>query len=125
MPKILLIEDNEETREAMSRWLENHGYHVVVAVDGKQGVEMATSEKPDLILMDLNLPEIDGWEATRLIKSAEETGSIPIIAMTAHAVAGDQERAFQAGCDDYHTKSTDFARLLAQIEAMLKTTVAE
>jgi CheY-like chemotaxis protein len=120
MPKILLIEDNEQNRDALSRRLQRRGYDIVMAGDGKQGVDMAQSELPDLILMDLNLPDIDGWEATRLIKAAPETSAIPIIAMTAHAIVGDQERALQAGCDDYHAKPVEFPKLLTQIEAMLK-----
>jgi CheY-like chemotaxis protein len=119
MPKILMIEDNEQNRDALSRRLQRHGYDVIMAVDGRQGVAMAQSELPDLILMDLNLPDVDGWEATRILKEAPETRAIPIMAMTAHAIAGDQERALQAGCDDYHAKPVEFQRLLTQIEALL------
>src|SRR5262245_55501879 len=119
MPKILMIEDNEQNRDALSRRLQRHGYDVVMAVDGQEGVAMAQAELPDLILMDLNLPDVDGWEATRRLKEAPETRAIPIMAMTAHAIAGDQERALQAGCDDYHAKPVDFQRLLTQIEALL------
>jgi CheY-like chemotaxis protein len=122
MPKILMIEDNEQNRDALSRRLQRHGYDVIMAVDGLQGVEMAQDELPDLILMDLNLPDVDGWEATRILKEAPETRAIPIMAMTAHAIAGDQERALQAGCDDYHAKPVDFQRLLTQIEALLTKT---
>jgi CheY-like chemotaxis protein len=122
MPKILMIEDNEQNRDALSRRLQRHGYDVILAVDGRQGVAMAQAELPDLILMDLNLPDVDGWEATRLLKEAPETRAIPIMAMTAHAIAGDQERALQAGCDDYHAKPVDFQRLLTQIEALLTKT---
>ena len=122
MPKILMIEDNEQNRDALSRRLQRHGYDVIMAVDGQQGVAMAQSELPDLILMDLNLPDIDGWEATRILKEAPETQAIPIMAMTAHAIAGDQERALQAGCDDYHAKPVEFQRLLTQIEALLTKT---
>ncbi len=125
MPKILLIEDNEQNQEALSRRLQRRGYDVIIAPDGKQGIAMAQSELPDLILMDLNLPDVDGWEATREIKAAPETGAIPIIAMTAHAMAGDQERALQAGCDDYHAKPVEFSRLLTQIETMLKRAISE
>jgi two-component system cell cycle response regulator DivK len=120
MPKILMVEDNEQNRDALSRRLQRHGYDVIMAVDGQQGVAMAQAELPDLILMDLNLPDIDGWEATRILKEAPETRGIPIVALTAHAIAGDQERALQAGCDDYHAKPVEFQRLLAQIEALLK-----
>ena len=125
MPKILMIEDNEQNRDALSRRLQRHGYDVILAVDGQQGVAMAQSELPDLILMDLNLPDVDGWEATRILKEAPETRAIPIMAMTAHAIAGDQERALQAGCDDYHAKPVEFQRLLTQIEALLKKTTIE
>jgi two-component system, cell cycle response regulator DivK len=120
MPKILVVEDNEENRDSLSRRLQRRGYDVVIASDGKQGVALAQSEKPDVILMDLNMPELDGWEATRQIKAASETGAIPVIAMTAHALSGDQETALAAGCDEYHTKPVDFPRLLSQIEAILK-----
>ena len=119
MPKILMIEDNEQNRDALSRRLQRRGYDVITAVDGQEGVAMAQAERPDLILMDLNLPDVDGWEATRRLKEAPETRAIPIMAMTAHAIAGDQERALQAGCDDYHAKPVDFQRLLTQIEALL------
>ena len=125
MPKILLIEDNEQNRDALSRRLQRHGYDVIMAVDGQQGVAIAQSELPDLILMDLNLPDIDGWEATRILKEAPETQAIPVVALTAHAIAGDQERALQAGCDDYHAKPVEFQRLLTQIEALLKKTTPE
>lgn len=125
MPKILLIEDNEQNQEALSRRLQRRGYDVIIAPDGRQGIAMAQSELPDLILMDLNLPDVDGWEATREIKAAPVTGAIPIIAMTAHAMAGDQERALQAGCDDYHAKPVEFSRLLTQIETMLKKATSE
>ena len=125
MPKILLIEDNEQNRDALSRRLQRHGYDVIMAVDGQQGVAIAQSELPDLILMDLNLPDIDGWEATRILKAAPETQAIPVVALTAHAIAGDQERALQAGCDDYHAKPVEFQRLLTQIEALLKKTTPE
>jgi two-component system cell cycle response regulator DivK len=120
MPKILLIEDNEQNRDALSRRLQRRGYDVILAFDGKQGVALAQAELPDLVLMDLNLPDVDGWEATRQLKAAPETSAIPVMAMTAHAIAGDQERALQAGCDDYHAKPVEFPRLLTQIEALLK-----
>lgn len=119
MPKILIVEDNPENRDALSRRLERRGFEVVLAVDGKIGVAMARTEKPDLILMDMNMPELDGWEATRQVKAAEETRAIPVIALTAHAMAGDRERALQAGCVDYHTKPVELPKLLAQIEAIL------
>jgi len=120
MPKILVVEDNEENRDSLSRRLQRRGYDVVIANDGKEGVAQAQSEKPDLILMDLNMPELDGWEATRQIKAASETRAIPVIAMTAHALSGDHETALAAGCDEYHTKPVDFPRLLGQIETILK-----
>jgi two-component system cell cycle response regulator DivK len=120
MPKILLIEDNEQNRDALSRRLQRQGYDVIMAFDGKQGIALAQAELPDLVLMDLNLPDVDGWEATRQLKAAPETSAIPVMAMTAHAIAGDQERALQAGCDDYHAKPVEFPRLLTQIEALLK-----
>jgi CheY-like chemotaxis protein len=119
MPKILLVEDNEENRDALSRRLERRGFEIVLAPDGKTGVAMALSEKPDLVLMDLNLPELDGWEATRRIKAAAAGRCLPVIALTAYAMAGDRDRALQAGCADYHTKPVDFTKLLAQIEALL------
>jgi CheY-like chemotaxis protein len=125
MPKLLLIEDNEQNRDALSRRLQRRGYDVIMAVDGRQGVAMAQAERPDLILMDLNLPDVDGWEATRILKEAPETRTIPIMAMTAHAITGDQERALQAGCDDYHAKPVDFQRLLTQIEALLTKTTPD
>jgi len=122
MPKILIVEDNEENRDVLSRRLERRGYNVILAVDGGAGVIMAQEEHPDVILMDLNLPDVDGWEATRMIKSSPQTASIPVIALTAHAVAGDEQRALQAGCNDYHSKPVEFTRLLSQIEALLKST---
>ena len=119
MPKILIVEDNPENRDALSRRLERRGFEVVIAVDGKIGVAMAHTEKPDLILMDMNMPELDGWEATRQIKAAPECRAIPVIALTAHAMSGDRERALEAGCADYHTKPVELPKLLAQIEALL------
>jgi two-component system cell cycle response regulator DivK len=119
MPKILIVEDNEENRDALSRRLQRRGFEVVMAADGKVGVEMAQTEKPDLVLMDMNMPELDGWEATRQIRAAAETQRLPVIALTAHAMAGDRDRALEAGCADYHTKPVDFPKLLAQIEALL------
>ena len=119
MTKILLVEDNEMNRDMLSRRLARKGYEVVIAVDGQQGIEMARSETPDLILMDMSLPVVDGWEATRQLKSAPETQSIPVIALTAHAMAGDREKAVEAGCNDYDIKPIELPRLLEKIEALL------
>ena len=119
MPKILLVEDNEINRDMLSRRLERRGYRVTIALDGEQGVSMAGSEAPDLILMDMSLPVLDGWEAARRLKAAPETRSIPIIALTAHAMAGDRERAIESGCNDYDTKPVEFERLLEKIETIL------
>ena len=116
MPKILLVEDNEMNRDMLSRRLVRGGYEVAVAEDGARGVEMATSDRPDLILMDMSLPVIDGWEATRRIKASCR---IPIIALTAHAMATDRAKALEAGCDDYDTKPIELQRLLGKIEALL------
>ena len=119
MAKILLVEDNEMNRDMLSRRLLRKGYEVVMAVDGGQAVAMAQSEKPDLILMDMSLPVIDGWEATRRVKATETSSRIPIIALTAHAMSGDRERALDAGCDDYDTKPIEMPRLLEKIDALL------
>jgi CheY-like chemotaxis protein len=119
MLKVLLVEDNEENRDALSRHLRRRGYEVLIAVDGRGGVDLAREKTPDLILMDMSLPVLDGWQATRQLKAAPEMQSIPIIALTAHAMAGDRERALEAGCDDYDTKPIEFPRLLAKIEAAL------
>lgn len=119
MPTILLVEDNELNRDMLSRRLERKGYTVAVAIDGAQAVEKSRSASPDLILMDMNIPIIDGWEATRRIKAAVETAGIPLIALTAHAMAGDREKALEAGCDEYETKPVEFARLLEKIEEFL------
>ena len=119
MPKILLVEDNEMNRDMLSRRLIRRGYEVAIAVDGDQGLTMAQSEKPDLVLMDMSLPVIDGWEATRRIKSSEETRHLPVIGLTAHAMAGDREKALEAGCDDYDTKPIELERLIGKIEALL------
>lgn len=119
MAKILLVEDNEMNRDMLSRRLERRGFQVVLALDGQSGVEMAQTEAPDLILMDMSLPILDGWEATRRIKSTLETGQIPVIALTAHAMSSDREKALDAGCDDYDTKPIDLGRLLAKMEALL------
>lgn len=121
MPKILLVEDNEDNRDMLSRRLTRKGYEVVCAADGAQGVEMALSSAPQLILMDMSLPILDGWEATRRIKTDAATRAIPIIALTAHAMAGDREKALDAGCDDYDTKPIELPGLLNKIETLLKT----
>jgi CheY-like chemotaxis protein len=119
MPRILLVEDNEMNRDMLSRRLVRNGYEVVIAVDGQQGADMALSERPDLILMDMSLPVIDGWEATRRIKSNDATRRIPVIALTAHAMAGDREKAMEVGCEDYDTKPVEISRLLGKIAALL------
>ena len=121
MTKILLVEDNEMNRDMLARRLSRRGYEVVVAIDGEQGKRMAYSEKPDLILMDMSLPLLDGWDLTRQLKAAPEIQSIPIIALTAHAMAGDREKALSAGCDDYDTKPVEFPRLLQKIKTMLNS----
>jgi two-component system cell cycle response regulator DivK len=119
MSKILVVEDNEMNRDMLSRRLERKGFEVVIAIDGKAGIDMAVSTSPDIILMDLSLPVIDGWEATRQIKADPATQSIPVIALTAHAMAGDEQKALEAGCDDYDTKPIDLSRLLDKIENLL------
>ena len=119
MAKILLVEDNEINRDMLSRRLERRGYQVLLALDGERGVSLAQAELPDLILMDMSLPVLDGWEATQRIKAAPETRAIPIIALTAHAMIGDRERAMAAGCDDYDTKPIEFQRLLEKMEKIL------
>ena len=119
MTKILLVEDNEMNRDMLSRRLARKGYDVQTAVNGEEGLAGAQSGSPDLILMDMSLPVIDGWEATRRIKADPQTASIPVIALTAHAMTGDRERALAAGCDDYDTKPIEFKRLLEKIEALL------
>lgn len=119
MQKILLVEDNEMNRDMLSRRLERRGYQVVMAFDGAQGVAMAESELPDLILMDMSLPVIDGWEATRRVKANDVTKTIPIIALTAHAMSDDREKAMQAGCDEYDTKPVELERLLTKIQGLL------
>ena len=120
MTKILLVEDNEMNRDMLSRRLIRKGYEVVMALDGRQAVEMATGENPDLIIMDMSLPVIDGWEATRQVKAAPATRAIPVIALTAHAMAGDREKAIEAGCDDYDSKPIDLPRLLGKITMLLE-----
>lgn len=119
MHKILLVEDNEMNRDMLLRRLKRRGYEVVVAVDGGQGVTMAHTESPDLILMDMSLPVLDGWEATRRIKAAPDTQAIPIVALTAHAMSGDREKCLEAGCDDYDTKPVEFPRLLEKIQSLI------
>jgi two-component system cell cycle response regulator DivK len=119
MPKILLVEDNEMNRDMLSRRLVRNGFEVAIAVDGGQGLAMATSEKPDLILMDMSLPVLDGWEATRRVKADPATQSIPVIALTAHAMAEDKEKCLAAGCDDFDTKPVELPRLLGKIQALL------
>src|SRR5947207_8723532 len=115
MAKILVVEDNEMNRDMLSRRLQRRGYEVVLAVDGRQGVDLAQVAAPDLVLMDMSLPVLDGWEATRQIKAAPETAGIPVIALTAHAMGGDREKAMAAGCDDYDTKPVELPRLLEKI----------
>lgn len=119
MPRILLVEDNEMNRDMLSRRLERRGYQVALAVDGESGVEMARIEPPDLVLMDMSLPVLDGWEATRRLKSQPATRHVPIIALTAHAMSSDRDKALEAGCDDYDTKPVELPRLLIKIEALL------
>ncbi len=119
MAKILLVEDNEMNRDMLSRRLQRKGYEVVLAVDGQSGVEAAQTQAPDLILIDMSLPVLDGWEATRRLKAGPITGHIPVIALTAHAMSGDREKALEAGCDDYDTKPVELSRLLGKIEALL------
>jgi CheY-like chemotaxis protein len=119
MRKLLLVEDNEMNRDMLSRRLIRRGYHVLMATDGEQGFAEATRHLPDLIVMDMSLPVLDGWEATRRLKEQSATAAIPVIALTAHALPGERERALAAGCDDYDTKPVDFARLLGKIESLL------
>ena len=119
MPKILLVEDNEMTRDMISRRLIRRSFDVVMAADGRQGVEMARSERPDLILMDLSMPVVDGWTAARLLKDNPETQDIPIIALTAHAMAGDRRKALDAGCDEYEAKPVELPRLLEKMQRLL------
>lgn len=119
MPKILLVEDNELNRDMLSRRLERKGFQVLIAEDGAAGVAKARAEAPDLVLMDMSLPVMDGWAATRELKADERLQSVPVIALTAHAMAGDREKAMEAGCDDYDTKPVEFQRLLGKIQALL------
>ncbi|HZI66526.1 MAG TPA: response regulator [Thermoanaerobaculia bacterium] len=120
MAKILLVEDNEMNRDMLSRRLVKRGYEVLIAVEGEQGVALARTDSPDLVLMDMSLPVLDGWEATRRLKSDPATRQIPIIALTAHAMAGDREKAREAGCDDFDTKPVELPRLLSKIEGLLQ-----
>jgi len=119
MARILLVEDNEMNRDMLSRRLERKGHQVTIAVDGQQALELATAEKPDLILMDMSLPVISGWEATQKLKASDGTRTIPVIALTAHAMAEDEKRARESGCDDYDTKPVELTRLLGKIDALL------
>ena len=125
MAKILVVEDNEMNRDMLTRRLQRSGYEVVIALDGAQGLAMAQSESPALILMDISLPVLDGWEATRRLKMAPETKSIPVIALTAHAMSGDRERCIEAGCDDFDTKPVEIARLVGKIETLLNQSKAQ
>ena len=120
MARILLVEDNEMNRDMLSRRLHRKGYEMLLAVNGQEGLDMAHSEHPDLILMDLSLPDIDGWETTRRLKADDATRSIPVVALTAHAMAGDREKALEAGCDDYDTKPVELDRLLDKMQALLE-----
>ena len=119
MVKVLLIEDNEMNRDMLSRRLAKRGYEVVMAIDGQQGIDMAVSEKPDIILLDMSLPVVDGWEAAQQIKANEASKGVPLVALTAHAMASDRERAMSAGCDDFDTKPVELPRLLGKMEALL------
>jgi CheY-like chemotaxis protein len=121
MPKILLVEDNEMNRDMLLRRLNRNGFEVVIAVNGQEGVELAGSAKPDLILMDMSLPVLDGWEATKHVKANPDTARIPVIALTAHAMAHDKEKAMAAGCDDFDTKPIDLPRLLEKINSLLRS----
>jgi CheY-like chemotaxis protein len=124
MPKILLVEDNELNRDMLSRRLTRKGYGVILAEDGAKGITVAMTERPDLILMDMSLPVLDGWESTRQLKATPETWAIPVIALTAHAMASDKKRALEAGCDDYDTKPIELPRLLEKVERLLLGTRA-
>ena len=124
MPKILVVEDNEDNRDALTRRLQRRGFAVVTAADGVAGVKAAHDERPDLILMDVNMPELDGWEATRQIHETGGLEQLPVIALTAHAMGGDRERALEAGCIDYHAKPVEFSRLIEQIEQALRHAIS-
>jgi two-component system, cell cycle response regulator DivK len=119
MTKVLVVEDNEMNRDMLSRRLTRRGFQVIFAVDGQQGVDLARSERPDIILMDMSLPVMDGWEATRRVKSDDTTRGVPVIGLTAHAMAGDREKAIDAGCDDYDTKPVELERLIGKMERLL------
>lgn len=119
MTKILLVEDNEDNRDMLSRRLERKGFTVALAIDGQEGVDKAKSESPDIILMDMSLPVMDGWEATKVLKDDSATAEIPVIALTAHAMSSDREKAIEAGCNDYDTKPVDLQRLLDKIESLI------
>lgn len=122
MPRILLVEDHEEIWDFLSRRLKRRGFDVVVAQDGQEGLDKASATKPDLILLDMNLPVLDGWTVAKALKTNPATSAIPIIALTAHAMSGDREKTIAAGCNDYHPKPVDFSKLLSQIEAVLPCT---
>ena len=124
MPKLLYVEDNEMNRDMLSRRLQRRGFEVLIAADGEQGVAMAAAERPDLILMDMSLPVLDGWEATRRLKAAPDTERIPVIGLTAHAMATDRDKCLEAGCDDYDTKPVELGRLLEKIQRLLATDAA-
>ena len=124
MVKVLLVEDNEMNRDMLSRRLKRKGFEVILAEDGEQGIAMTIAENPELVLMDMSLPVIDGWDATKQIKANPQTKNIPIIALTAHAMSGDREKAIAAGCDDYDTKPIELERLLAKIETLLHNSQA-
>src|SRR5262249_55821035 len=119
MAKVLLVEDNEINRDMLSRRLVRRGFEVIFAVDGQQGIDLAKSERPDIILMDMSLPVVDGWEAARRVKADDATRGVPVIGLTAHAMAGDREKAIEAGCDDYDTKPVELERLISKIEKLL------
>jgi two-component system cell cycle response regulator DivK len=121
MTRVLLVEDNEMNRDMLARRLTRRGFEVIFAVDGQQGVDLARTERPDIILMDMSLPVLDGWEATRRVKADDATRSVPVIGLTAHAMSGDRERAIEAGCDDYDTKPVELDRLIGKIERLLST----
>ncbi len=119
MTRILIVEDNEMNRDMLSKRLSRRGYEILIAVDGREGIEKTRADRPDLVLMDMSLPEVDGWDATRQLKADAETRKIPIIALTAHAMAGDRAKALDAGCDDYDSKPVEFERLLEKMERFL------
>ncbi|HEU0021361.1 MAG TPA: response regulator [Dehalococcoidia bacterium] len=125
MSRLLLVEDNDMNRDMLSRRLQRRGFEVLIAVDGEEGIKVARSELPDLILMDMSLPLLDGWETTRLLKATPSTSSIPVLALTAHAISGDRERALAAGCDEYDTKPVDIIRLLDKIQLLLHNNVVQ